>query len=105
MSHSFALCAAAIFSNAARASLCAAARLGCRPGLTFLTGFPATTKPPVSASTVTAMIKIFFMGPPLEAGIIPQGRLVQHQAKQHSLLRCALLCEAVICPLVDCPVF
>src|SRR5882672_421078 len=77
MSHSFALCAAAIFSNASRASLCAAARLGCRPGLTFLTGFPATTNPPVSASTVTATIRIFFMGPPLEAGIILQGRPVR----------------------------
>src|ERR1700739_4946555 len=60
MSHSFASCAALIFSNAWSDNRCAAARFGCFFPLTFSTGFcPKATPPPMSAAHRTAPIRLF----------------------------------------------
>src|SRR5215469_27935 len=57
MSHSFACCAAAIFSQASWESLCAAARFGCFLPLTFSTGFLAMAMPPQSNAAPKAVLK------------------------------------------------
>src|SRR5215470_14239975 len=57
MSHSFACCAAPIFSQASWESLCAAARFGCFLPLTFSTGFWAMAMPPQINAAPRAVLK------------------------------------------------
>src|SRR5215469_6492036 len=57
MSHSFACCAAPIFSQASWENLCAAARFGCFLPLTFSTGFWAMAMPPQINAAPRAVLK------------------------------------------------